>query len=111
MAQNVFVGLAVPSDTPRPWPQPPSTTFQSLSLTNPAALSLSSTVRGALYLHLLPAEEMAPNVRPKFLKNVIQRGGFHLRSPAPGGLGKPALRRGIIGVRQTRFQPIAHYLG
>src|SRR5260370_25815388 len=54
---------------------------------------------------------MMADIRPEFLKDVIQDGGFHLRSPVQGCLTQAALLRRIIGVGQAGFQSISCYLG
>src|SRR6266849_10569637 len=60
---------------------------------------------------LVPAKNFPPDVRPEFLEDVIEDGGFHLRSPVLGRLTQAALLRRIIRVGQTRLQRIAHHLG
>src|SRR6266567_8990209 len=60
---------------------------------------------------LVPAKNFPPDVRPEFLEDVIEDGGFHLRSPVLGRLTQAALLRRIIRVGQTRLQRIAHYFG
>src|SRR5216684_2787502 len=60
---------------------------------------------------LFPAKNFPPDVRPEFLEDVIEDGGFHLRSPVLGRLTQAALLRRIIRVGQTRLQRIAHHLG
>src|ERR1700704_1016641 len=60
---------------------------------------------------LFPAKNLLADVRPKFLEDVIQHSGFHLRSPIPGRLTQAALLRRIISVGQTRFQRIACHFG
>src|SRR6267142_7080375 len=47
---------------------------------------------------LFPAKNFPADARPKFLEDVIQHSGFHLRSPVPCRLTQAALLRRIISV-------------
>src|SRR6266567_5800 len=60
---------------------------------------------------LFLSKNVTADIRPEFLEDVIQDGGFHLRSPVLGRLTKAALLRRIISVGQARLQRIAHYFG
>src|SRR5580692_7103146 len=53
------------------------------------------------------AEEEMADVRPEFLSDVVQSGGFYLRSPVDCCLARAALLGRVVSVRQSCFQRIA----
>lgn len=63
-----------------------------------------------LCANLFSAKYLPTNIRPEFLENVIQCGGFHLRSPVSRRLIQAALLRRIVRVGQGRFQTISRHL-
>ena len=65
----------------------------------------------AIRAKLFSAKNFLADIRPEFLEDVIQYGGFHLRSPVPCSLVKAAFLRRIVGVGQGCFQSIPRYFG
>jgi hypothetical protein len=57
--------------------------------------------------NLFSSRDFCSNVRPEFLEEVIQDGGFHLRPKVLGGLARRALLSRIVGVEQASFQDSA----
>src|SRR5579863_116689 len=53
------------------------------------------------------AEEEVADVRLEFLGDIVQGGGFHLRSPIDRRLMRAALLGRVVGIGQSRFQGVA----
>src|SRR5713101_2097930 len=85
------------------------TCFRS-SVTKSAGICGGGRVRQS-YRELFSSKDFCSDVRPEFLKNVIQDSGFHLSSKVPGCFARAALLRRIVGASQAGFQRIAAYFG
>ena len=56
-------------------------------------------------------ENFLANVRPEFLGNIVEAGGFDLGCPISRGLSRTTLLRWVISIGQSCFQSITQHLG